>query len=866
MDRMMRRITGSLVLVLVAGGLATADATVVTCRKSAGSKAASLYKSVAKTYASCSRSLAAGRTCDQGVRDAKASVALSKTRSTVLAVCDAATATGLGFATNGDLSVRLAGTAAGEGRQATDGAYGRDATVMSDTLSRCAKMLATQSAKVGALLVKTLAPCVTTCSPASTAKVDEAFTKAATSVSHSCAPADLTSLVGTDLNTYLATVRTGAQRVVNAFHPGFNPALSVVSPTPSTILSPGSLPTTVDVVSLVGAVPHAGYVIDVSVAGLASSFDAATNHFTRTISVPTPAVPALKATVPVSLRSHTTLGTISTTANLHFNLASLAPSVVINAPTSGTITPAGSITISGQVLGNLPQADVLTVGGNATSFNPGTGAFSTSVSLGQTVNVIDATVQSIGLGTSDTDSVVVMKGAALGLGSRVPTGNFNRLNNSGFIHVQSVIESKLDPAFAPSQFVGMSFGGHEVLGFSTGTKSATVVGGGAHTVATTISINNLHLDADAGSGCTVHYDAANVTINAPADLLPDAMGDLSASVDPMNVQVTFLGDSASVSGGIICSIGSFFTDARAEIRDALQGGIAGRMQDAFSAALGGIDVGGPIGQGLDATIDAVYDDIVEDSQGVTFIVDSNITANNPIPDAPPITQTLNPTPAGPPVLGPTIPSTATPYDLGFCLTDAFVNRAMAAFMLQGQFNLSVTQVPFGMSNVSLTTALVSALLGDPSYNTACPSCSVTLVLKPSAAAVARGPLGGETGTVILTVPNYHLDAVADQSGVPLALISANVTFNLPVTLNVSGAQIAPSVGAIDLTDVRVTDDPIGADPTKFATGVTTLFPLAAQALGGLFGAIPLPSFEGLSVAGVGSSYNVGCAAIYLNLQ
>ena len=96
-----------------------------------------------------------------------------------------------------------------------------------------------------------------------------------------------------------------------------------------------------------------------------------------------------------------------------------------------------------------------------------------------------------------------------------------------------------------------------------------------------------------------------------------------------------------------------------------------------------------------------------------------------------------------------------------------------------------------------------------------------------AAAVARGPLGGETGTVILTVPNYHLDAIADQSGVPLALISANVTFNLPVTLNVSGAQIAPSVGAIDLTDVRVTDNPIGADPTKFATGVTTLFPLAA---------------------------------------
>src|SRR5262249_46661890 len=229
MDRLTRRIAGSLVLLLVAGGLETADATVVTCRKSAGAKAAALYKSVAKTYASCSRTLAVGRTCDQGLRDAKASVALSKTRSAVLAVCDTATATGLGFASNGDLSVRVAGTAAGEGRQATDGAYGRDATVMSDTLARCAKALAAQSAKAGSLLVKPLAPGVPPCGLATPAKVDTAFTKAATSVSRSCTPADLTSLVGTDLTTYLATVRAGAQRVVNAFHPGFNPALSVVS-------------------------------------------------------------------------------------------------------------------------------------------------------------------------------------------------------------------------------------------------------------------------------------------------------------------------------------------------------------------------------------------------------------------------------------------------------------------------------------------------------------------------------------------------------------------------------------------------------------------------------------------------------------
>jgi hypothetical protein len=886
---MKRRVTVSFAFAIMTGMLATAHADEVKCRKTGGTKVASLYQKIAKSYGTCSRKIAGGKTCDQAVRDAKAAVALSKARAVVLGACDMTTAIALGFTGNGPLSVRLPGVAAGEGRQVADGVFGRDATAMSDTLIKCAKTLVNASAKAGAFQVKTLSPCGASCDAGTIAKVDAAFTKATNSANKGCAPADVMTLVGTNLATYLAGVRTGAQRVVNAFHPGFNPALSVVSPTPSTILTPGSLPTSVEIESLVAGISMIpGYVIDVRVAGLVATFDPASKHFKRMISVPTPAVPVLKATVPVFLTAHTTLGTVSTTANLHFNLASLAPSVVINGPTTGTITPAGSITVSGQVLGNLPEADVLTVAGNSVGFNPSTGAFSTSVTLAQEVNVIQATVQSIGLGTTDTDSVVVLKGNALGLGSRVPMGLFNRLNNTGFAHIKSVIEADLDPAFSPSNFVGRHFGGtcsscggadcgfdsdcpscsctggHVVLGFSTGTKSADVAASGAHTIMTTISINNFHLDVDVGSGCTAHYDAGNITINAPADLVSNA-GNLGALVDPMNVQVVFTSDGASVSGGFLCSLGSFFTDVRGQIRAALQSGIAGSMQGAFSGALAGINVGGPIGMGLDATIDSIYDDIVEDSQGVTFLVDSNITANSPVPDAPPITQTLDPTPAGPPVLTPTIPATSTPYDLGFCLTDAFVNRAMAAFMLQGQFNQSLMSVPFGGSTVALNTTVISALLGDTTYNTACPGCPVTLVLKPTAAAVARGPLPAEDGTVILTIPNYRIDAVADDSGTPMALISGNVTFELPVTLAVSGSQIAPTVGALNLLDVKVTDNPIGANPTKFANGVATLFPLAAQSLGSLFGAIPLPSFSGLTLTGVGSGYNVSCAAIYLNL-
>jgi hypothetical protein len=218
------------------------------------------------------------------------------------------------------------------------------------------------------------------------------------------------------------------------------------------------------------------------------------------------------------------------------------------------------------------------------------------------------------------------------------------------------------------------------------------------------------------------------------------------------------------------------------------------------------------------------------------------------------------------VLGPTIPGGGTPYDLGFCLSDGFVNRAMAAFMLQGRFNQSLTEVPVGGTNVPITAGVLSFLIGDNTYNTVCPGCPVTLVLKPTAAAVARAPIPGEAGSVVLVIPNYQIDVIADDSGTPLPLISALVTFDLPVTLNAVGAIITPVVGTVDVNNVEVSDNPFGANEAAFAAEVAELFPLAAGALGALFGEIPLPTFQGLTVTGAGSGYNVSCTALYLNLS
>lgn len=835
----------------------SAHATEEGCRRKVAPKAAALYAKIAKSFAKCSAALALGKPCDVPRRDAKNQGSLAKTRTGVLAGCDAATAVALGFADNGSLAVRVAGVAAGEGRGIADAIYGRDPAPLAPDLATCAKVLASQDGKAGKTLIKTLVPCGAVCGSTEQGKVDTAFARAAASIGKSCGPAQLAALVGGDLAAHLAAVRAGAQRVVASILPGVNPVVSVVAPAPGSILTPPGLPASVGVGAVVSNLPSAAYVTSLEVNGLPATFNPGNNRFERTLVVSTP-----KATVPLFLRARTTFGTVSTTGVLRFDLASVSPGVVITLPATGTITGAASVAVSGQVIGNRAAADVLLVAGAPTPFNPSTGAFTTSVALGpQAVNVVRATVQSVALGTADTDSTVVLRGSGLALGQRVPTANTNRLNNSGFVDVAGIIRPLLDAAFDPANFIGLALDDGTISQFSTGTKTSTVFAGGANTVTVRISINNFHVRVnDVGAGCDAVYDANNILIDTQANLF----GQLQVAVNTN--AVTFTGDDGELIGGILCDLIDIFTDVRDRVRDALTDELNSRLPDAFNAGLSGINISGPIGSALDVNIDAVYANIVEDAAGVTFLVDSNISALNPIPDAPPISATLLPVSAGPPVFGPTAPGTSTPFDLGFCLSDGFVNRAMAAFMLQGKFNQSLTQVPFGGGTVTLTTPVVSALLGDPAYDTACPGCNVTLVLKPTAAAVARGPAPGQPASVVLTIPNYRLDMVADLGGTPIPLVSANVTFDLPLTLAVATSQIVPTAGAVSVLDVRVTDNPIAANEGAFATQVATLFPLAAQALGALFGDLPLPEFQGLAVTGVGSGYNVSCTALYLNLQ
>ena len=827
-----------------------------SCRARAASKAAAAYQTVSKLHTSCAAALAAGKTCDQAKRDATLRTKLASARTGVQAGCPVDVAAGLGFASNGDLAVRVAGTAAGEGRQVTDSVFGRPAVPRSPAEVACAKRVTSQTAKAGKLLVKTILACGTTCTPASQAKVDAAFAKAATVIGRSCGAAELNALLGGNLAGHLSSIRAGAQRVADSLRPAPRPSASVVSPAPGTIVHPPSLPVNIDVAAIVAGVPHAGYVDSIEIAGVDAAFDSPSGQFRRTVVTANPHGTAF----PIFLRARTSLGTVSTTATVNLDLGTLAPGVVITGPPSGTITPAASIAVSGTVIGNRAAADVLLVGGVPTAFDPATGAFSRSVPLGAaSVQILEASVQSVSLGTNNRDSVVVLRGDAVPLASRVPNANFNRLNNSGFIAVRALLGSLTD-LFNPATFADLDLQGGRVCEFSTaGAPTLNLFGAGPSRVQAEAGVQSFRMkvcDIDIGiEHCDLTVTASSVSATIQADLV----GQLAANLT--GTQITFSGLNANLSGGLFCEIGDLLIGFENAIRDGVNDAAQDALPAAVNDALGGINISGPIGSALNVIIDGSFTSIPEDSNGVTFVLDSNVIPLAPVADAPSITQTVAPVSVSPPVLDRFVPGTSTPYDLGFCLSDGFVNRALAAFMLQGQFSLSLDEVPLGGSTVPLTTALLSALLGDASYQTACPNCPVTLVLKPTAAPVSRAPLPGETAGVVLVIPNYRIEVVASNGGTPLPLLTATLVFELGLTLDVSGGAIAPVAGPPLVSNVRVTDNPVGANPAAFATGVAQFFPLAAQALGGLFGQVPLPEFQGLHLSGVASGYNVSCTAI-----
>jgi hypothetical protein len=231
---------------------------------------------------------------------------------------------------------------------------------------------------------------------------------------------------------------------------------------------------------------------------------------------------------------------------------------VITSPFSGTISPGSTITVSGKVIGNLAQADVLQVGGQITTFNPATGDFSRSVTLGSSlVQFVAADVTSVALGTTKGDSIVVLRGTPWPIGERVPHAVFSRLNDSGLQAIKPLVAGALDDALDPAKIIGQSIADGTVCGFSTGEKTIEVVeAAGADTVQLQLTIHDFHAEVCglSGLGCDVRFDADAVHVTAQGNLEADAVTNDLKLVD-IDATGLFTNPTVEITGGFgLCNL------------------------------------------------------------------------------------------------------------------------------------------------------------------------------------------------------------------------------------------------------------------------------------------------------------------------
>lgn len=864
-----------------------------SCRAKAASTAASMFNNAAKQFLKCSTSLAASDGCSEGFRDATVQSKLSAAQVKLLIACEDPVGTQFGFLSDDALAVRVAGIAAAEGRQAVDSIYGREpGPIASTSTAKCARLIAKQIVTAGKKYIKIKMKCGSSCTSTNNQDADKAFTRAKDKIGDKCLVADLDTLLAPlypgapDLVVaHVNAMKTNVARVANSLTPGANPSVNVVSPANGSTVTPPGLPISLSTSVGVANAAHAGYVISVKtgsgiVSGF-SSFNASNSRFDRDIVLQSPPIdsegqPLANYNFPVQMRTY--LGVFNASSSVKFNLANVAPDVVISSPATGTITNNSSITVSGQIIGDVSKASTLLVNGVPTAFDSGTGSFSTTASLSsESVQVIEASVQAFSIGTENNDSVVVLKGTAVAMDTRLTSANHNRFNNSGFDAVKGAIVGPLTTGLS-SQILGQQFNGGTVTEFSMGTATTSIGAIGANTVQIIVGLPNFHIKVEGvdsgilGITCDLTDNADLVQITYQANLEPAPPEGEGMTTIPLNTSLQFFGNVPELSGGFlgICSLGGLVVDLNGLIQDGFESGIGDQLPAQVNAALAGIDIAGPIGGAIGVTIDARYETIPEDSNGVTFNVASNVINSDPIPGAPNITQTLNPTQAGAPVFGPSVPGSSTPYDLAFCLSEGFINRFMAALMLAGQFNQSINEIPppGGGTPIQVTTDALSFIFGDSSYATACPACDVTISVIPTVAAVSRAPHVGEDADIVLVVPNYRMTAVADDNGTPMSLISADVTFSVGILLGADGATITPEVGTPSVQNFKVVSNAIGADESALANGVVGLFSEFASGLAGLFTAIELPPFEltpgqPANIYALGSGWNVSCAGLYL---
>ena len=604
-------------------------------------------------------------------------------------------------------------------------------------------------------------------------------------------------------------------------------------------------------------------------------------------------------------------------------------SSVINNPHHGTFTTASSVAVNGLIT-NKDMANVkLFVNGVVTPVNPN-GTWSTTIALdpAKVFNPIYVLVRDLATGELRTSRVVVIAGPSVADGDYSLNGIALRLNDTGLDSVEPLVSSLVDLDIAallpPGTQVISGYCAIDSI-FGCLGRVDVVIASPAPTfssfdlqmdsmtnfVAGDVIIHNIEVHANInGSGlapsCGIKLTASQLDILGDYSLEPDASDPTIIDVNLTNSPgVVFTGFNNQFTSGL-CDfplIGDLIQLIIGDIQPAVTNGLVAFLADpdgsgpadapiaeGIETALQGIQIAGPIGQGLGVLLDAPLFAVDEDSAGLTLGSDARMQAQfgtgvgecQPPPDAPDLTASLDvaqtfptfgaTTPssgtlASDPTFGATTPVSGLPYGLGIAISASAFNQLLKAQIECGLLQVDITELDLlGTGTPQPVTAGLLSLLV-PELASADPNLPLTIQIRPTLAPVLTGNTGpnGELAELRVGGLNVTLyEPVHDQD-----YVSAQVDFaaGLEFAFDDQTGELVPTLGSVSAPDIEVgiTDNLIMTDPGTLAFLLEALLPGILPSISDTLGAFPLPDFLGLSLQSVAVERNGDFISLFTDL-
>jgi len=577
--------------------------------------------------------------------------------------------------------------------------------------------------------------------------------------------------------------------------------------------------------------------------------------------------------------------------------------VVITSPAHGSFTTSSTQTVTGFITHLAPANAVLTLNDAPVTVNPDR-TFSVSglaLSSSAIFNPFDAQLVDSQFGGVAHDRVVRIRGASVADGAHSPQGVALRLTDPGLDQIEPLVADLVDLDLATllpvntvlinnACFIDSVFGclgratvtvanpPPSISGFSLAMNSMTNFVDGIITVTNIrvqVFINGTGLVPD----CGLRLTASSATFNGDYELRPDPVDPHNLDVNQVgtlgvsfsNFQDTFTSGACNdpIIGDIIQA---FLPDIEALTRDAMvdflsdpdgAGPLDSPIADAIEEALAGIQISGPIGEGLGVQLDTPMFAALEDVNGITLGTDIKVTTSVgtgpgqclPPPQAPNLTASLA-VPETFPTYGASTPVGRLPYHMALGISSSGFNQLLKAQVECGLLVSSITQLDFdgpgGNPPVNLNSTILSLII--PQFGAANfpPGTPFRIDLRPTIAPVVTGATGPGGSFAELKVAHVVADIVRNDGSEQIALGGAfDVRMGMNMVFTPTGLGVTLNEPLPEDISIAIIHNPINAAEAPLEEEILPpLVALLIPDLASSLSSFPLPEFFGLEIAGV----------------